>query len=329
VYLLEYDVGVRAIWQRYGCGRGQRCIRLSIGLYVLLGWRLPQWHRGRHAEGRLGLVDGAERALLVDLGMHSPLGLHILAAPSLVPRKGGDGEGGSRGRGRSTGGLLGRVGQRQRGRGCPPVRGRASRAGGCAGAERDAARPPQRRADIRDRGCDGVPARLSAVMWRRGHFRDTLVLAGDGRGFVWRGRGGRGSRGREIEDGRGRVGAPVGEGVARSFGVALGASAAKERPREEARRAGGVGRVVHRTCPALHWFRVRGKGQGVVTGGRIPASWRGRALREYCCDAARGQAARGAFIRRRDGCQSCATGTCRLSRRRSAPACPATPVTGT
>jgi hypothetical protein len=129
VDLLEDDVGVRAVGQRYGRRRGQRCICLSAGLlYLLLRRRVPQRHGDRHAEGCLGLVDGAERALLVDDG-GAPLALDVLAAPGLVAREGGDGEGRAGGRGRGMGGRIGGVGQRQRGRGRPPVRGRASGAG--------------------------------------------------------------------------------------------------------------------------------------------------------------------------------------------------------
>jgi hypothetical protein len=82
---------------------------------------MPQWDRDGHvAKGRLGLVDSAEGALLVDLGLGlglAALRLYVLAAFLLVARKGGYGEGGSRGirqRG-GKGGLLGGVGERQGG----------------------------------------------------------------------------------------------------------------------------------------------------------------------------------------------------------------------
>jgi hypothetical protein len=134
VNVLEYDVGVGAIGKWYGRRGCQLGICLSIGLYdLLLGRRVPQWHGDSHTEGCLGLVDGAEWALLVDLSVDSTLGPHILSAPLLVPREGGDGEGGPRcSRGRIVG-FLGGVSKRQSGGGGPPMRGRVGRAGGCTG----------------------------------------------------------------------------------------------------------------------------------------------------------------------------------------------------
>jgi hypothetical protein len=111
VNVLEYDVGIGAIGQRY---RGRGCqlgVCLSIGLYnLLLGRRVPQWHRDSHTEGCLGLVDGTEWTLLVDLCVAPTLRPHILSAPLLVSREGGDGESRPRCSGGRIVGLLGGVG---------------------------------------------------------------------------------------------------------------------------------------------------------------------------------------------------------------------------
>lgn len=122
LYVLEYDIGVGAIWQRNRRRGCKLCVCLAVGLEnVLLRGRVPRRHGDCHAEGCLGLVDRAQRALLVDLGVGA-VWLHVLRALLLAARKCGYGEGGPRAvAGSGIGGLLGGVGQRQGGRRGPPV----------------------------------------------------------------------------------------------------------------------------------------------------------------------------------------------------------------
>ena len=188
--MLEDDVWIGACGRWYGGGWGQGAVGLLVCLDdLLLAGRVAEGHGDSHAEGCLGLVNGAEGALLVHLAC-SALGLHVLSAPLLVAGEGGDGEGGAGGSGSriGSGSLFGGVGQRQGCGGGPPVGEGASGAARGVGAERGTAGAPQLRAEIRDRGGDAVSARLPALLWRRGHSGGGVGLAGGRRrgcGPVW------------------------------------------------------------------------------------------------------------------------------------------------
>lgn len=89
--MLEDDVWTRAIGDRYGSGGCEGAVGLLVCLEdFLLRGRVPQRHWDGHSKGSLGLVDGAEGTLVVDVG---GVGLHVLVALLLVAGKGGDGEG--------------------------------------------------------------------------------------------------------------------------------------------------------------------------------------------------------------------------------------------
>ena len=181
---------------------------------------MPEGHRDGHAKGRLGLVDGAEGALVVDVG---GVGLDVLAALLLVAGKGGDGEGrarGMRGGAMRHGRLFGRVCQRQCGRGCPLMRGRClGSAIRCVCTKRGGARPSQLGAEIADGRGNAVTACVNAVrvgvlllLWRcgriggcvGGHVHDVVLHQVELRRRR-QGEGGRAVCGGALEYNRGRL----------------------------------------------------------------------------------------------------------------------------
>lgn len=103
--MLEDDVGVCAAGHGDGGSRGEAGVGdavLALGLLdLLLRGRVSQRHGDGHAEGRLGLVEGAQRGLVVVLQAAS-IWLDVVAALGLAARKGRDGQ--SRARGSDGGG---------------------------------------------------------------------------------------------------------------------------------------------------------------------------------------------------------------------------------